>query len=175
LPLLIFITLVALAISYRMAAHPVSAQSAPRSLAVPTLAPGGGTIPPGGTVPPPANDPLHGQVRVIHLAPFSPSVANTAVDVCNASNAPIAGFTNLRYLWQSGYVTFDPGNYDWTVGTPGCGSTLIDIPPFSLARGSVLTIYIVGDGTNQPLTVVISVDQFGFPFSQNFPFVARFH
>lgn len=133
----------------------------------------GGTIPPGGTLPPPVIDPEKGQVRVLHLAPIDADVNNTTVDICSESGSPVAGLTGLRYGDQSSYVPFDPGTQDWVVGTPGCGTTLLDLPSFLLARGSAITIIIAGDGVNQPLRAVLLVDVAGQVYKLYLPIIAR--
>lgn len=121
----------------------------------------GGTIPPGGTLPaPPTPTPGTGLVRVIHLAPFDNTVADTAVDICTQSGDPVTGLTGLVYLAQSGYVALSPGEYDWTVATPGCGTVALDLPAFTLQPGMVLTLLVVGGG-NQPLSNVLLVEQEG--------------
>lgn len=121
----------------------------------------GGTIPPGGTLPPPVSPTAGtGLVRVLHLAPFANNIANTAVDVCTQAGDPVAGFTDLVYLEQSGYQPLPAGQYDWTVATPGCGTVALDLPAFTLQPGAALTLLIVGGG-NQPLTSVLLVDRVG--------------
>jgi hypothetical protein len=121
----------------------------------------GGTIPPGGTLPaPPTPTPGAALVRVLHLAPFDSDLANTAVDICTQTGDPVAGLTDLVYLAQSGYITLPPGQYDWTVSTPGCGIVALDLPAFALQPGMVLTLLVVGGG-NQPLSSVLLVDRAG--------------
>lgn len=131
-----------------------------------------GTIPPGGTIPPAPIDPRNGQVRVVHLAPFDAVLANTAVDVCRENNTPVTGFTGLVYLSTSGYQPFPPTIYDWKVMTPGCGALLVDIPPFTLNAGAVLTLYIVGDDDNQSLSTLLSVENVG-TYTVWFPIIAQ--
>lgn len=121
----------------------------------------GGTITPGGTLPPPPTLTAGtGLVRVIHLAPFDNTIADTAVDICTGNNTPVTGLTNLAYLEQSGYIPLSPGPYDWTVATPGCGTVVLDLPAFTLQPGMVLTLLVVGGG-NQPLSSVLLVEQSG--------------
>ena len=142
-------------------------EAAPRQQTVP-----GGTIPPGGTLPPPAPPTAGtGFVRVIHLAPFDSTIANTMVDICTEAGAPVAGFTGLVYLEQSGYQPLPVGPYDWTVETPGCGTVALDLPPFTLQSGAALTLLITGGG-NQPLTSVLLVDRTGQGFFY-LPLIAR--
>jgi hypothetical protein len=145
------------------------AQMAPAS----NLAPLNGTIPPGGTIPPPEIDLFNGQIRVVHVAPFDADIANTAIDICTETNTPVTGFTGLTYLSQSGYLTFPAQAYDWKVATPGCGATLVDIPPFNLHAGGVVTLYIVGDGANQPLTTVLSIEVLGLGEIRYLPIIAQ--
>lgn len=124
-----------------------------------------GTIPPGGTLPAPLTPtPGLGLVRVLHLAPFDADLADTAIDICTQAGDPVAGFTDLVYLEQSGYSTLPPGTYDWAVGTPGCATVLLDLPAFTLGGGSVLTLLIVGGG-DQPLTSVLVVDREAVTYS----------
>lgn len=121
----------------------------------------GGTIPPGGTLPAPPQPTLGaGLVRVLHLAPFDNTLANTAVDICTEAGDPVAGFTDLVYLEQSGYQALPSGSYDWTVSTPGCDAVVLDLPAFTLQSGAALTILIVGDDS-QALTSVLLVDRLG--------------
>lgn len=120
-----------------------------------------GTIPPGGTVPPAPIDFVNGFVRVVHAAPFAADVNDTAVDICDENDTPIPGLIGLLYLNESGYLPFSPGTYDWYVGTPGCASQMVDIPAFNLFVNAALTLYILGDGTNQQFTTVLSVDRVG--------------
>jgi hypothetical protein len=130
-----------------------------------------GTIPPGGTVPPAPIDLVNGFVRVVHAAPFAADVNDTAVDICDENDDPIPGLTGLLYLNESGYLPFAPGSYDWYVGTPGCASQVVDIPPFNLFVNAALTIYILGDGTNQPFTTVLSVDRAGLDQVSHLPLI----
>jgi hypothetical protein len=130
-----------------------------------------GTIPPGGTVPPAPIDFIHGFVRVVHAAPFAADVNDTAVDICDENDNPISGLTGLLYLTESGYLPFAPGSYDWYVGAPGCASQVVDIPPFNLFVNAALTLYIVGDGANQPLTTVLSVDRAGLDLVMHLPLI----
>jgi hypothetical protein len=128
-----------------------------------------GTIPPGGTVPPPPIDFTNGFIRVVHAAPFDPDIADTAVDICDENNTPVTGLTGLTYLSESGYLPFAPGFYDWYVGTPGCTQVVVDIPEFRLFRDSALTLLILGDNNNHPLTTVLSVDRAGLNRIQQLP------
>jgi hypothetical protein len=122
----------------------------------------GATIPPGGTIPPAPIDRVHGFVRAVHAAPFAQDIVDSELDICDdATNTRVPGLSGLFYLTDSGYKPFLPGVYNWYVGTPGCANVVVDIPTFNLFRDAALSIYIVGDGANQPLTTILSVDRAG--------------
>lgn len=129
----------------------------------------GGTVPPG-TLPPPGPS-GQGQVNVIHLAPFDPVIANTAVDICTEAGTPITGATNLQYLEQSGYLLLPQGNYDWKVMTPGCSSLIVNLEPFTLFDQAVLSVLIIGDGVNQPFDSVLIVQDRGISLKKYLPLI----
>ena len=130
-----------------------------------------GTIPPGGTIPAPQPDIALGQVRVLHLAPIAADPNDTEIDICTESGDPVAGLTGLVYLENSGYQLFPPGSYDWFVGTPGCTTMLLDLPPFLLAPGSVSSILIVGGANSQSLNSIFVVDLLGRAYQRFLPIV----
>lgn len=150
-------------------------QSPLRAMTDPTMGttPTDGTIPPGGTLPAPVIDTTQGQVRVVHLAPIAANLADTTVDICTATNSPITELSGLQYGETSAYVVFAPGEQDWLVSTPGCGAMLVDIPPFSLAPGSAVTLLITGDGVNQPLKIVFIVDEAGLSYRLYLPLIQK--
>ncbi len=129
------------------------------------------TIPPGGTIPAPQPDLTQGQVRVLHLAPIAVDLNNTEIDICTESGEPVAGFTGLVYLDNSGYQLLPPASYDWYVGTPGCTTMLLDLPPFLLAPSTVATILIVGGANSQPLSSTLVIDQLGWIYQRYLPIV----
>lgn len=132
----------------------------------------GGTLPPGGTVPPPPpTDVTRGFVRVVHAAPFAPVVADTAVDICDATNTPVSGLSGLVYLSATDYLPFAPGFYDWYVGEPGCTAQVVDIPEFRLFPDTVVSLYILGDNDNQPVTTILNVDRAGLNRTYHLPIV----
>jgi hypothetical protein len=134
-------------------------------------APLNGTLPLGGTLPPPPVITGQGQVRVIHLAPFAASTDDTEVDVCTENNNALPGLTGLVYGSHSGYQVFATGNHDWKVTQPGCGALVVDLPQFQLYANTALTIYIIGDGTNQPFAAFLSVDRPGANLVRYLPFL----
>ena len=129
--------------------------------------PPGGTIPPGGTTPPPptANQ---GQINIVDQATFS-----GPVEICTAANVPVTGATSLDYGDQTGFQTFPAGVYDWKVTEPGCGATIVDIPPFKLNPQAVLTLVITGNGSDQPFNTVLVVQNLGLFFNIYLPLIAQ--
>ncbi len=92
------------------------------------------------------------KVRVIHVAPFASTITGTLVDIRDESGAPIA--SNVPYKFNSDYLPIAPGLYDLKVTLPGNGPTVIDLPAIQTNGGDIVTIFAVGDGTNQPLRVL---------------------
>jgi len=152
---------------FSMISQQVSAAS---TIPVGGTVPPGGTIPPGGTVPPlPAA--LQGQINIVDEA-FS----TTGVDVCTKTNIPVTGATNLHYQDQSGFLTLPAGVYDWkvTAANSNCGTTLVNIPPFTLSAQGVLTLFITGDGsTNQPFNTVLIVQNLGLFLKLYLPLITQ--
>lgn len=95
------------------------------------------------TTTPPGS--AEGQVRVVHAAPFARGLPATAVDVVpDAGGSPIA--TNVRYRDSTPFLT-QPS------GTPIV--VLIDPNAFTLAPGQRLSVFAIGDGTNQPVRALV--------------------
>jgi hypothetical protein len=138
-------------------------------------APFNGTIPPGGTLPPAPVAQWQGQVRVIHLAPLAAALNDTTVDVCREDGSAISGLNGLVYGSQSGYQAFATGNHDWKVTEPGCGALVVDLPQFQLYADTVLTLYLIGDGVNQPFATWVSVDRPGANQVRYLPFLFHRH
>lgn len=96
--------------------------------------------------------PGKGKLRVVHVAPFATSVPATVLDVRTQGGAIMApSFESLFYRKESGYQAFSYGPYDLKASVPASGTTLFDIPPFVLGNQGIVTLFLVGDGTNQPL------------------------
>ena len=99
------------------------------------------------------------RVRIVHLAPFAPTLEDTEVDICTQdgtavlTNVPYKGFTDP-------YLELPAGLYDLKITAAGssCETTLIDIPLIALREGQVVTIFAIGDGVNYPPTVVSDVN-----------------
>jgi hypothetical protein len=154
---LFFIALIALTgAAFLVDQGAVAAQDGPAA----TLPPGG-TIPPG-TLPPIDGPQLSGLINVLHLAPFDPDPANTAVLICNdADDSQVAG--PLQYGEQSGYVELYLGEYDWYLAPAGagCGTVALDLEPFTMFGGSKLSLVVFGGANGYPLESVLIVGVLG--------------
>ncbi|MCG8347434.1 MAG: DUF4397 domain-containing protein [Chloroflexales bacterium] len=102
------------------------------------------------------NPPAAGKakVRVAHTAPFTNTLEATAVSVRNEAGAPIGGLVNFQYKQVSPYLEIDAGTYDLQVATPDGTTKLIDIPSLTLKAGDIVTVFAIGNVTNQPLSVL---------------------
>jgi len=95
------------------------------------------------------------KVRIVHAAPFTSTLAATEVDIRTEAGDPVNNLTNVLYKGNSGYFELPAGDYDLKITAPGNpDTTLIDVPPFTLSDGNIVTVFAVGDGSNQPLNVL---------------------
>jgi hypothetical protein len=61
------------------------------------------------------------------------------------------------------YLELAAGEYDLKITSPDGAVTLIDLMPVTLNDGDILSVFAVGDGTNQPLGAFAwPSDQVGF-------------
>jgi hypothetical protein len=93
-----------------------------------------------------------GKVRIVHAAPFSNTLPGTQVDVRTESGQPIT--TGFAFKDATGYVALPTGIYDLKVTLPGGGATAIDVPAFKIVGGENATVFAIGDGVNQPLSLL---------------------
>jgi len=102
---------------------------------------------------PPA--PGKAKVRIVHAAPFDTdtvALASTAVDVLTDDGDVV--LANVAFGDISDYLSLEPGTYDLKITPAGDpDTTLIDLAPFTLKAGDIVTVYAVGigEGGNQPL------------------------
>jgi hypothetical protein len=113
-----------------------------------------------------------GKVRVAHLAPFDAVIANTIVDVRTEAGAVVVD--NVAYKeFTDPYLALPSALYDLKLTTPDGATDLLDIPPFLLADGQIISVYAIGDITNQPLEVKPLISEFGALRLLYFPIVFR--
>ena len=93
------------------------------------------------------------KLRIVHAAPFAPTLMGTEVSIRDDDGNVVAGLTNVQFAQNSGYLELPAATYDLQIATPDGSTTLIDIAPVDLAAGTVVTVFAVGDGGNQPLGV----------------------
>jgi hypothetical protein len=112
-----------------------------------------------------APPPLHGKVRVVHVAPFAPPPAsNTEVDIVTESDVAVdPTLVALEYKEASPYLTLPAREYDWKVVLAGTSDLVVDLPPFNLYGGAIVTLFVLGDGTNQPPAGLLMFQQVGEP------------
>lgn len=94
------------------------------------------------------------KVRIVHAAPFADTLPETEVDIRTEAGDVVNGLTNVPYKGNSGYFELPADTYDLKITTPGGATTLIDVPPVTLNAGDIVTVFAIGDGTNQPTAVL---------------------
>ena len=93
------------------------------------------------------------KIRVVHAAPFAASLPDTAVSVRTQGGDVVGGLNSVEFGQDSGFLEVPAGQYDFLIATPDGSTPLIDPVPVSLPGGTIVTLYAVGDGSNQPLGI----------------------
>ena len=93
-------------------------------------------------------------VRVIHTAPFAAESSATEVSIRTAGGDVVAGLVGVPYLGNSGFFDIPAGTYDLKVASNDGSVNLIDPLPAPLPAGAGVTLYAIGDGINQPLSIL---------------------
>jgi hypothetical protein len=89
------------------------------------------------------------KLRGGHLAPFAADSADTLADVRLQDGTVI--LDDVSYGDIAAYYPLPAGTYDLKVTTSDGSTTLIDLMPVTLGAGDIVSLFAVGDGTNQPL------------------------
>jgi hypothetical protein len=105
--------------------------------------------------PPPSGS---AKVRIGHLAPFAANVADTLADVRLQDGTVI--LDDVPYEAVAGYLPLPAGTYDLKITTADGSVTLIDPLPVTLNDGDNLSVFAIGDVTNQ------SVAAFALPLGE---------
>lgn len=96
-----------------------------------------------------------GKLRLVHAAPFAPGAAS-AVDIVAESGQAIPGLLGIGFRDVAGFITLPSGvPYDLKAvpsGRPGAPAVL-DLEPFSLGQGQVVTLVAMGGANGRPATV----------------------
>lgn len=97
-----------------------------------------------------------GKLRVIHAAPFASPITATAVDVVDEEGNSV-GLDNLQYKAASSYLSLPSGTeFDLKVvpHSQPAAEPILDLAPFTLSPGQILTVIVVGDEQNQQASIV---------------------
>ncbi len=93
------------------------------------------------------------KLRIVHAAPFAAMLSDTAVSIRTDAGFVVGGLSNVEFGMDSGYLEVPAGEYDLQIATPDGSTTLINLAPVDLADGTIVTVFAVGDGNNQPLGI----------------------
>ena len=108
--------------------------------------------------PPPSGS---AKVRIGHLAPFAPVLADTLADVRLQDGTVI--LDDVPYEAVAGYLPLPEGTYDLKITNADGSVTLIDPLPVTLNDGDNLSVFAIGDVTNQPVAAfALPLGQPGF-------------
>ena len=98
-------------------------------------------------------------LRVTHVAAMGATIEATQVDVCSQEGQIFhSSAAGLRYNRTTAYRLIPANTYDLKItrfieDAECSGAVVIDPPPIPLAEGTKTTLFLVGDGNNQPLAV----------------------
>ncbi len=98
-------------------------------------------------------------VRVAHLAPFAADLEDTEVDI--AVNGTVV-LSDVPYGGSTGYLSLLPGPTDLEVRAPGTATVLISASVV-LEDRTAYSVVALGDGDNQPLSLLAVVDDLSAP------------
>ena len=90
-------------------------------------------------------------IRVIHAAPFAADLNDTAASIRLDDGTVVGGLTNVLFGQDSGFFEIPAGMYDLNVSSADGSTRLIDIAPIDLPAGTVVNVFAIGDGVNQPV------------------------
>lgn len=93
-------------------------------------------------------------VRVVHAAPFAMDLEATQVSIRTAGGDVVNNLVGVPYGVASDFFEIPAGNYDLKVASNDGSVNYIDPLPADLPPGADVTIYAVGDGINQPLSII---------------------
>ena len=102
------------------------------------------------------------KLRLGHFAPFAADLADTEVDIRYDNGDPLS--ENVEYGDVSDYFELAAGSHDLQVTTPGGDTVLIDFEPITFAAGEILSLYVVGNGSEQDLAVINPLNESVFCF-----------
>ena len=92
------------------------------------------------------------KARLGHLAPFAPTPAGILAEVRRQDGMLLLP-TSIPYGTILDYAELEAEAYDLKITAPGGAPTLIDPLRTRFAEDDIVSVFAVGDGTNQPLGV----------------------
>jgi hypothetical protein len=99
------------------------------------------------------------KVRIVHAAPFDADLDATRVSIRTEAGDVVGGLTNVPYKGVSSYLDLPAGPYDLQIANLDGTAKLIDVPAFSLIGSETITVFAIGEGTNQTLGVLAIENQ----------------
>ena len=93
------------------------------------------------------------KLRVVHAAAFAAALPDTAVSVRLDDGGVVNNLDSVEFGQESGFFELPAGTYDLVIATPDGSTNLINPVPVALGDGDIVTLFAVGDGTNQPLGI----------------------
>ncbi|MDJ0652684.1 MAG: DUF4397 domain-containing protein [Xanthomonadales bacterium] len=93
------------------------------------------------------------KIRVVHAAPFAPTLEGTNVSIRTAGGDVVGGLNPVPFGVASGYLELPAATYDLKVATPDGSVNLIDPLPVPLGDGAIVTVIANGDGVNQSIGI----------------------
>jgi hypothetical protein len=102
---------------------------------------------------PPAGTPTTASLQVAHLAPFAPGGGTSVTVALNGTPA----LTNVVYGNSTAYIPVPPGSYTIDIIPTGTTTPAITANA-TLVAGAAYTAIAVGNGSNQPLSLVLLQD-----------------
>ena len=94
------------------------------------------------------------KIRVVHSAPFAPTLEGTEVSIRTAGGDLVAGLQGVPYGVSSGYLELPADTYDLKVASNNGQVNYIDPLPVELPAGTIATLFAVGDIVNQDLAII---------------------
>lgn len=94
------------------------------------------------------------KVRVVHAAPFAATLDATEVSIRTAGGTLVGALQGVPYGVASGYLELPAGTYDLKVASNNGQVNYIDPLPADLPAGAIATLFAVGDGLNQDLSII---------------------
>jgi Domain of unknown function (DUF4397) len=94
------------------------------------------------------------KLQVVHAAPFANTIDGTRVSIRTDGGAVVAGLANVPFKGASGTLDLPVGALDIKVASVDGLTNFIDPAPINAPSGASVVAYAIGDGVNQPLSIL---------------------